>query len=86
MAKGKADGLRNLIADNLPKRSRPRWEDRIPSDVMDVLIAVRDDFLAGKLGEGVTKTGLATSIHKSLRDECAIDVCHHTVVRWIEKT
>lgn len=67
----------------LPSHSRLRWEESLPADVRDELSAIKADWLAGKFGANVTKTGLGMAIAKSLaaRD---LPGSSHTVVRWLD--
>lgn len=84
MPKAKAAGtLLEEVRANLPTVRRRRWVDTVPAETLTELEAIRDDWRAGRLGPGVTKTGLGKAI-------CATLVargipCHAlTVVRWLE--
>ena len=69
----------------LPSHSRLRWEESLPEDVRAELSAIKADWLAGKFGVHVTKSGLGIAIAKSLtaRD---LPGSSHTVVRWLDAT
>ena len=71
------------VRSYLPSRSRLRWEESLPAAVRAELSAIRADWVSGKFGPSVTKTGLGMAIAKSLaaRD---LPGSSHTVVRWLD--
>jgi hypothetical protein len=75
--------LLEQVRSYLPARSRVRWEESLPAEVRAELAAIKADWVAGKFGANVTKTGLGMAIAKSLaaRD---LPGSSHTVVRWLD--
>jgi len=84
MAKPPPPGsLLEQVRSFLPSRPRLRWEDSLPAEVRDELTAIRADWVAGKFGASVTKTGLGVAIAKSLAAR-GLPGSSHTVVRWLD--
>lgn len=80
------DTLRSVVLQNLPSRSGTTWESAVPPELLSELIAIRQDFHAGKLvdpiGKPVTRSGLAKAIAVSLAN---LGHKFHpvTVSRWL---
>jgi hypothetical protein len=80
----KAITLREEIKAALPSRSRRKWEDDIDPSVLAELEELRSDWAAGKLGVGVTKSGLAKAIVKTLANR-GTPASAITVSRWLDR-
>lgn len=76
--------LRDEITAALPSRARRKWEEDLAPDVRAELEELRADWAGGRLGNGVTKSGLARAIAKTLAGR-GISASVHTVIRWLER-
>lgn len=67
----------------LPKKGQKPWHERTDPELRKELEAIKADFLAGKMGPGVTKTGLSTALAKSLKDR-GMEIGFSGVQRWLQ--
>jgi len=82
MAKKSAALLDDIMA-NIPRKGTVPWFEAIDNDLRIELDAIRTNFHAGRMGPGVTKTGLARAISKSLESR-GVQIGHAGVMRWLE--
>lgn len=80
---GKAS-LRDEITAALPSRARRKWEEDLDHKLLEELTAIRDDWMAGRLGAGVTRTGLSKAIARTLSGR-GIPTSAQTVARWLDR-
>jgi len=80
----KPQSVRDQVRSLIPSRVHLRWESHLPADVRTELDELRRDFLAGKLGPGVSKTGLAKAIYKTMQAR-GLPGSMHTVARWLDR-
>jgi hypothetical protein len=76
--------LRDEVASSIPSRARRKWEDDLDPAVVAELEEIRADWIAGRLGPGVTRTGLSKAIAKTLQGR-GIQASANTVVRWLDR-
>jgi hypothetical protein len=82
MAKKSAALLDDIMA-NIPRKGTVPWFEAIDNDIRIELDTIRTNFHAGRMGPGVTKTGLARAISKSLEPR-GVQIGHAGVMRWLE--
>ena len=82
MAKKSAALLDDIMA-NIPRKGTVPWFEAIDNDLRIELDAIRTNYHAGRMGPGVTKTGLARAISKSLESR-GVQIGHAGVMRWLE--
>jgi len=75
--------LRDDVLANIPRKGFEPWHKSLPSDIRQEVEQLRADFHAGRLGAGVTKTGLSHTLAKALRDRGVL-IGHAGVRKWIE--
>ena len=80
----KQQSIRDQVRSLIPSRVRLQWETHLPDDVRKELEELRADFLSGKLGPGVTKTGLARAIARTMEAR-SLPGSLHTVARWLDR-
>lgn len=74
--------LMDDIRQHLPRKGVAPWFTTIDADLQAELESIRADFHAGRLGPGVTKTGLSHAVAKSLQQR-GIQIGHSGVQRWL---
>lgn len=67
----------------LPKKGQVPWHQRVDPALREELETIKADFLAGKMGSGVTKTGLSTALAKSLLER-GIQIGTSGVQQWLQ--
>lgn len=80
----KALSLRDEVASAIPTRARRKWEDDLDPAVVAELEEIRADWASGKLGAGVTRTGISKAIARTLNGR-GIPVSANTVFRWLDR-
>jgi hypothetical protein len=80
----KAISLREEVTAALPSRARRKWEDDLDPAVLAELEELRSDWAAGRLGVGVTRSGLAKAIVKTLANR-GTPSSAITVSRWLDR-
>lgn len=80
----KAISLRDEITAALPSRARRKWEEDLDAAVLAELEEIRHDWRSGRLGAGVTRSGLSKAVAKTLVSR-GITATAQTVARWLER-
>ena len=79
----KKRALLDDVLAHIPRKGLVPWFETIEPALAEELTEIRANFLAGRLGPGVTKTGLARAISKSLEGR-GVAIGHAGVTRWLE--
>lgn len=74
--------LMDEVRELLPRKGIQPWFLTIDKELQTELEGIRDDFHAGKMGPGVTKTGLSHAISKALQQR-GLEIGHAGVMRWL---
>lgn len=82
MPKAKTGLTDEIIGGIVAVQKGPQgWFKKLPADVQAELVAIREQFIAGKIAG--TRTAVAKSIHAALSSRKLITAAYTEVLRWL---
>lgn len=84
MARAANPSLLDELRQHLPVRRGPAsWFASLAPGIRDELEQIKARFVAGEMGQDITRTGLSMALAKTLQLR-GMKVTHHTIDRWLK--